>query len=193
MERSLNGHSIDTLSHEIQAIKAYIEWVGKDVPKNTKPQGSGLTELAYLDQAADHVKGKTVYVAKCAVCHGENGEGKFNTDNITYQYPALWGAHSYTMAAGLFRLSRFAGYVKSNMPLGANYDNPQLTDEEAWNVAAFVNSQPRPVKDISKDWPKISGKPVDHPFGPYTDSFSERQHKYGPFLPIAEFKKRQGK
>ncbi len=177
----------------MQAIKAYIEWVGKDVSRNTKPLGSGITELAYLDQAAEPDKGKLVYQAKCTSCHGATGEGKLNPDNITYQYPPLWGAHSYTMAAGLFRLSRFAGYVKSNMPLGANYDNPQLTDEEAWNVAAFVNSQPRPVKDISKDWPKISGKPVDHPFGPYTDSFSERQHKYGPFLPIAEFKKRQGK
>jgi thiosulfate dehydrogenase len=191
MQRSLAGHSLDTLSHEMQAIKAYIEWVGKEVPKNTKPQGAGLTELAYLDQAADPEKGKSIYATKCAVCHCVAGEGKFNTDNITYQYPPLWGAHSYTMAAGLYRLSRFAGYVKSNMPFGADYNTPQLSDEESWDVAAFVNSQPRPVKDISKDWPKISTKPVDHPFGPYADSFSEHQHKYGPFLPIAAFKKQQ--
>jgi thiosulfate dehydrogenase len=173
----------------MQAIKAYITWLGKDVPKGTKPNGSGLTELAYPDQAADPEKGKTVYVARCTVCHGANGEGKLNTDNITYQYPPLWGSHSYTMAAGLFRLSRLAGYVKSNMPFGADYISPQLSDEEAWDVAAFVNSQPRPVKDISKDWPKISTKPADHPFGPYADSFSGHQHKYGPFLPIIAFKK----
>ena len=193
MERSLNGQALDTTSREMQAIKAYIEWLGKEVTKNTKPLGSGITELAYLDQAADPEKGKIVYQAKCTSCHGALGEGKFNPDNISYQYPPLWGAHSYTMAAGLFRLSRFAGYVKSNMPFGVNYDNSQLSDEEAWDVAAFVNSQPRPVRDISMDWPKIAGKPVDHPFGPYADSFSERQHKYGPFLPIAEFKKRQAK
>ena len=193
MERSLNGTSLDTSSREIQAIKGYIEWVGKDVAKNTNPQGSGITELPYLDQAADPDKGKLVYQAKCASCHGVSGEGKFNADNISYQYPPLWGAHSYTIAAGLFRLSRFAGYVKSNMPLGVNYDSPQLTDEEAWDLAAFVNSQPRPTRDISKDWPNISGKPVDHPFGPYADSFSEKQHKYGPFLPIAAFKKSQAK
>ena len=191
IERSLNGHVLDTASHEMQAIRAYIEWLGKDVSKGTKPPGSGITELAYLDQAAGPEQGKAIYQARCVSCHGDKGDGKFNPDNVTYQYPPLWGPHSYTMAAGLFRLSRLAGYVKSNMPFGVNYDTPQLSDEEAWDVAAYVNSQPRPAKDISKDWPKISTKPVDHPFGPYADSFSERQHKYGPFLPIAEFKKKQ--
>ncbi len=193
IERSLAGKALDTASREMQAINAYITWLGKDVAKGTKPNGAGITELAYLDQAADPMQGKLVYAAKCAVCHGNSGEGKFNPDNITYLYPPLWGNHSYTMAAGLFRISRFAGYVKSNMPFGSNYNNPQLTDEEAWNVAAFVNSQPRPTKDISKDWPKIAGKPVDHPFGPYADTFSEHQHKYGPFLPIAAFKKQHSK
>ncbi|MDB5281378.1 MAG: cytochrome, partial [Bacteroidota bacterium] len=65
----------------------------------------------------------------------------------------------------------------------------QVSDEEAWNVAAFVTSQARPTKDLSKDWPKISSKPVDHPFGPYADTFSVKQHKYGPFLSIAQYKK----
>lgn len=66
------------------------------------------------------------------------------------------------------------------MPFGA----AQLTDEEAWDVAAFVNSQPRPVKVFPDDWPVISTKPADHPFGPFGDTFSEQQHKYGPFGPI---------
>lgn len=193
VERSLDGYALDTASREMQAIKAYIEWLGKDVPKGTKPNGSGLTELAYLDQAADPEKGKAVYIAKCKKCHEADGEGKIDTNNITYKYPPLWGPHSYTMAAGLFRLSRLAGYVKSNMPFGADYTKPQLSDEEAWDVAAYVNSQPRPKKDISKDWPKIATKPFDHPFGPYADSFSEQQHKYGPFVPIVAFKKQQNK
>ncbi|MCB0768664.1 MAG: cytochrome C, partial [Flavobacteriales bacterium] len=66
-----------------------------------------------------------------------------------------------------------------------------LTDEEAWDVAAFVNSQPRPVKDLTGDWPDISKKPIDHPFGPYSDTFTETQHKYGPFGPIAEARKKE--
>jgi thiosulfate dehydrogenase len=102
----------------------------------------------------------------------------------SYTYPPLWGAHSYNNGAGLYRISNFAGYVKYNMPQGTTYDKPQLTDEEAWDVAAYVNSMPRPVKDLSKDWPKLEKKPFDHPFGPYADPFSEKQHKYGPYKPI---------
>ncbi|MEB0249943.1 hypothetical protein QN344_07330, partial [Mucilaginibacter sp. 5B2] len=62
-------------------------------------------------------------------------------------------------------------------------------DEEAWNVAAFVNSQPRPHKEQSKDYPNVSKKPNDLPFGPFADLFSAKQHKYGPFGPILQFQK----
>ena len=192
-ERSLNGKALDTLGKEMQAIKAYIVWLGKGVKEGEKPKGAGLVELKYMHRAADNEKGQLVYVSKCLSCHGTNGEGKMNGDNFSYQYPPLWGEHSYNDGAGLYRLSRFAGYVKANMPLGAKHDNPQLTDEECWDVAAFVNSQVRPKKDLSNDWPKIAGKPVDHPFGPYADSFSEEQHKYGPFEEIVDFKKKNSK
>ncbi|MFB0944678.1 MAG: hypothetical protein QMB24_00710, partial [Spirosomataceae bacterium] len=86
--------------------------------------------------------------------------------------------------AGLFSNSKFAGFVRYNMPFGTIYERPQLTDEEAWDLAAFVNSQIRPEKDKINDWPNIVGKPFDHPFGPYADSYSEEQHRYGPFEPI---------
>lgn len=72
------------------------------------------------------------------------------------------------------------------MPQGVNYENPQLTDEEAWDVAAFVNSQQRPHINVPKDWPDKAKKPIDHPFGPYADKFTEKEHKYGPFKPIAD-------
>jgi thiosulfate dehydrogenase len=92
--------------------------------------------------------------------------------------------NSYNVGAGLYRVSTLAGYVKANMPYGVTFENPFLTDEEAWDVAAYINSMPRPDKDLSMDWPDISKKPFDHPFGPYADSFSEIQHKYGPFILI---------
>jgi len=191
IERSLNGKALDTTSREMQAIKAYLLWLGKDVPKGVKPFGSGIKEVAYLERAADPAKGKEVYIAKCKVCHGDNGAGKPYSTNITYQYPPLWGPHSYNIGAGLYRLSRFAGYAKYNMPFGTNYDNPQLNDEEAWDVAAFVESQQRPGKNTSKDYPVIAKKPTDYPFGPYEDSFTEQQHKYGPFGPIVVEAKRK--
>jgi thiosulfate dehydrogenase len=90
------------------------------------------------------------------------------------------------------RISRFAGYVKYNMPLGATYENPQLTDEEAWDLAAYVNNLPRPSKDLSKDCQTFP-KAVDHPFGPFADKFTETQHKFGPFKPIKEQKERREK
>jgi thiosulfate dehydrogenase len=77
------------------------------------------------------------------------------------------------------------------MPFGVDYETTLLTDEEAWDVAAYVNSRPRPSKDLNSDWPDISKKPVDHPFGPYSDGFSEDQHKYGPFDPIVAARKKQ--
>lgn len=190
-ERSLNGTALDTNSREMKAIKAYILWIGKDQPKGIKSKTSGIIDLAYLDRAADPDKGKAIYDVKCLSCHGKDGEGKMHPSGKSFLYPPLWGDHSYNHGAGLYRLSRFAGYIKYNMPQGASYERPQLSDEEAWDIAAFVNSQKRPAKDLSKDWPKKETKPIDHPFGPYADRFNETQHKYGPFEVIAAEKKKQ--
>jgi thiosulfate dehydrogenase len=192
MERSLNANkAVDSNSREMKAIIAYMHWLGEGIPKKHKPKGSGIMALPYLDRAADPVKGKTVYINKCQRCHGAEGLGLKNADDNGYLYPPLWGPDSYNTAAGLYRISRFAGYVKNNMPFGeVEYTNPQLSDEEAWDVAAFVNSQPRPSKIFKEDWPDISKKPVDHPFGPFTDGYSEEQHKYGPFKPIIETRKK---
>ncbi len=188
-ERSLNGKAPDSSSREMKAILAYITWLGTDVPKGKRPEGTGLAKLPYLDRAADSVQGRLVYAAKCQSCHGATGEGIRVAGNTQYAYPPLWGAHSYNDGAGLFRLSGFAGYVKNNMPYGASYQRPLLTDAEAWDVAAYVNSMPRPHKDQSRDWPNRSTKPVDFPFAPYADAFSEKQHKFGPYQPIANAKK----
>ncbi len=190
-ERSLNGNALDTSGNEMQAIVAYIKFLGTSVPKGKKAEGSGLKDLAYLDRAADTVKGQVVYIAKCRTCHQANGEGVLNTDKTEYTYPALWGNNSYNDGAGLFRLSSFAKFVKYNMPQGTTHENPQLTDEDAWDVAAYINSQIRPHINTPKDWPDKSKKPFDHPFGPYSDKFSEEQHKFGPFKPIIETQKKK--
>ncbi|GAB2798193.1 thiosulfate dehydrogenase [Hymenobacter luteus] len=186
LERSLNGRPLADSSREMRAIVAYINWLGHDIPKGKKVYGTGFTKLAYLPRAADPVIGKAVFAAKCQSCHGPHGEGKQLADGREYQYPPLWGKHSYNDGAGLYRVTNLARYVKAAMPFGAAFDHPQLTDAQAWDVAAFVNSQPRPHLNTPRDWPDISKKPVDHPFGPYTDSFSERQHKYGPYQPIED-------
>lgn len=189
LERSLNGKVLDSLSTEMKAIVAYIEWLGKDVAKGEQAKGSGLIDMAYLDREADSVKGHQLYNMHCLSCHGSQGEGIMRFSGVEYLYPPLWGDHSFNTGAGLYRISNFARYIRANMPQGATYDRPQLTEEESWDIAAYVLSMPRPEKKFTQDWPKIETKPIDHPFGPYADNFSERQHKYGPFTPIIETKK----
>lgn len=188
LERSMNGVPLDSNSRELRAMVAYMHWLGKDVKKGEKPFGSGITNLEYLSRPADPLRGKTVYIEKCQRCHSTDGGGQLDPTDSGYTYPPLWGIHSYNSGAGIFRLSKFAGFVKDNMPFKDTLRS-KLTNEEAWDVAAFVNSQSRPGKDISGDWPVMSTKPVDHPFGPFSDTFSEQQHKYGPFEPIAKMKK----
>lgn len=190
LQRSLNGKALDTNSREMQAIAAYMKWLGKDVPRNISPGGSGIQALPFLDRPADPEKGQIIYAQHCQRCHAADGRGLLNEEKNMYVYPPLWGDSSYNIGAGLYRLSRFAGYVKANMPFDAPKLSRYLTDEEAWDVAAYVNSQPRPYKNFDKDWPNIAGKPIDHPFGPYADEFSEKQHKYGPFGPIAKAKQK---
>jgi thiosulfate dehydrogenase len=74
------------------------------------------------------------------------------------------------------------------MPYGVTYNTPEVTEEEAWDVAAFISSQPRPVKFFSYDWKDIKKKPLDYPFGPYADGLSEQRHKFGPFKDMLNVK-----
>jgi len=181
MQRSLNGEALDSNCKEMKAMVAYIKWLGKDVPKGIKPDDASAKTVTYLNRASDTVSGKTIYFLKCLQCHGPEGQGQAKSDSSGFFYPPLWGSHSYNVSAGIYRLSLLAAFVKSNMPYTPTHTTPQLTDEEAWDVAAFVCSQPRPEKFFSYDWGKIQTKPVDYPFGPFADTYSASQHKYGPF------------
>ena len=188
LKRSLNGSVISDSGREMRAMVAYLEWLGAGVPEGTKPKGAGAPELKLLGRAADPKRGALLYQVNCERCHGRNGGGARNNDSSGFVYPPLWGPESYNTGAGLYRLTRFASYVRYNMPFDkVTGDSLFLTDEEAWDLAAFVNSQERPHKDFSEDWPDLTKKAIDHPFGPYADSFPESQHKFGPFGPIKEY------
>jgi thiosulfate dehydrogenase len=105
--------------------------------------------------------------------------------------PPVWGPDTFNNGAGMSRLITMANFVHFNMPHGTDYWSPQVSVEDSWDIAAYVLSQPRPqLADLARDFPDLLAKPVDTPYGPYADTFSERQHKYGPFAPIrAEIEK----
>lgn len=141
-----------------------------------------------MTRAADPVAGKQIYANTCVACHGDNGQGVRRGkagDANGYQFPPVWGPDSYNTGAGMARGMLAAGFIKGNMPSGITHLNTVLTDEQAFDVAAYVNSQSRPVKaNLEADFPARQKKPVDAAFPPYTPGFSAEQHKYGPWPPI---------
>jgi thiosulfate dehydrogenase len=189
LQRSLNGTPLDSANYEMRAFVAYLKWLGHEVPKGVKPRGSGIRSIAFLDRAADPAKGRTIYQQECSRCHGSGGEGMLLADKTAYVYPPLWGENSYNVNATMYRLLPLASFIKANMPFDKVNTLAPLKDEDAWDVAAFISSQPRPDKRFTGDWPDLHKKPIDHPYGPYADPFSEQQHKYGPFGPLAGNKK----
>jgi thiosulfate dehydrogenase len=193
MQRSLDGNKLDSNSYEMRAIVAYIKWTGSQYNKDNPAPGTGTPEPPYLKRAADPDSGRIVFQVRCARCHGDDGSGDVLKNGTGFLYPPLWGEKSFTANAGMYRLSRLAGFIKNNMPFDSARLGYHLSDADAWDVSAFIASQPRPVKEFAGDWPDVSKKPVDHPFGPYADPFTESQHKYGPFDTIVKYHKKNNR
>lgn len=194
MERSMNGRPLPLKSTEMRAIVAYMEWLSEDVPAEMEELYKGYVKVNLPHERADTLKGRQLYEVKCKLCHGRNGEGtKIPGNTFTgYLYPPVGGDDSFNDGAGMNRVITAAEFIKGNMPFGATYDAPLLTDEEAYHIAAYINSLPRPSKkDKESDFPDIKLKPVSTPYGPYADSFSPEQHKYGPYQPIMNFYKKK--
>jgi thiosulfate dehydrogenase len=186
MERSMNGHALPLDSHEMKALSAYLRWLSTGVPTGAKLVGAGTLRIREPARAADPVRGAQIYAEVCAACHGPDGFGQHaNVAAPGYQFPPLWGADSFNNGAGMSRLLTAAAYAMHNMPFGITFNAPVLTDEDAYDVAAYILSMKRPAKmDLDKDFPIRLQKPVDAPYGPYADGFSLRQHTFGPFSPI---------
>jgi thiosulfate dehydrogenase len=188
MMRSMNGRPLPVGSAEMQAMVSYIRFLSTGVAPGQLVPGLGVGKMPELDRAADPARGQTIYASTCTVCHGGNGDGihrNVANSDMGYAVPPLWGNDSFNDGAGMSRLITAANFVHFNMPHGADYLNPQLSPEQAWDVAAYMVSQPRPRKaGLDKDFPDLIEKPVDAPYGPYADGFTEQQHKYGPFAPI---------
>jgi thiosulfate dehydrogenase len=187
MMRSMNGYPLPAEGKEMKAMKAYMHWLSQGIPVGaaSKMEGRRLKKIdrkMVKKQAADPVKGKVVYDMYCASCHGQNGEGMKKAGKAEgYIYPALWGTDdTYNKGAGMYRILKAADFIKSNMPLGATHDNPILTDEQAYDVAAYMNqdSHYRPEKiNRTSDFPDARVKAPDV----YRPSMENFDHKFGPY------------
>ncbi len=153
LERSMNGKPMPSDSSKLQAVVSYIAWLSRNVPAESRIAWRGIPRVTSM-RPPDPANGKSVYARKCVFCHGADGQG-------TVAAPALWGPGSYTIAAGMARVGTAASFIKANMPRGWGW---AVTDEEAFDVAAYINRQPRPdFQGKAQDWPK-GGKPADVPY-----------------------------
>lgn len=154
LTRSLAGYPIPHGSREMEDLLAYFAFLSRGLPIGGQaPGGEGLLPMPDT-LVADTARGRVVYQASCAVCHQQDGAG-------SGMLPALWGPRSYSIGASMARLERAASFISHNMPQTAP---GSLTAQQAFDVAAYINAQPRPDSPGKQDdWP-AGGAPPDVPY-----------------------------
>jgi thiosulfate dehydrogenase len=140
MTRSMNGRKLPDDSREMAALLAFMRFIGDPPPVSTEPAPAAALP-------ADAGRGAVVFTTVCAVCHQANGLGRRMGslgDARGYVFPPLWGPDSFNTGAGMDRYQNIVGFVRRNMPRGVDPLHPQLSLQQAWDVAAHVTSMPRP-------------------------------------------------
>jgi thiosulfate dehydrogenase len=199
MERSMNGRTLPVDGPEMKAMLTYIRFISATEPVGEPLDGRGAPTLPLPERAADPVHGQSVFAQNCAVCHGADGQGQrldpaeARQAGRRYRFPPLWGSDSFNDGAGMARTISMAQFVHANMPFGTTFDAPALSQDDAFDVAAFVESHPRPHRDgLEADFPDRSRKPVDAAYPPYVGPFTPEQHRLGPWQPIQAWIKANG-
>ncbi|MBA2113035.1 c-type cytochrome [Bremerella alba] len=135
--RSQNGIRPPNGSRVSVAITTYITWLStasKIQMNEKKPLGPRhVPELKIDWSKANPEQGKLDYQTYCLDCHGQDGQG-------TADGPPVWGPQSFNDGAGLSRVPKMASWLKVGMPLG----DPSLTEQEAADIAAYINRHERP-------------------------------------------------
>lgn len=152
---SMNGKPPPADSKPLVALETYFRWLATGAPTGVDLKGTGYPELPRPAEKPDPERGAAVFKANCALCHGDDGQGRESAGTVVF--PPLWGPRSFNWGAGMHRVNTAAGFIKANMPYGAA---PALSDQQAWDVAAFVLGHPRPEDPRKRA--KASQKPADH-------------------------------
>jgi thiosulfate dehydrogenase len=141
-ERSMNGKRLNPAGRDMRDIVAYFAFLSAGVPVGAEMEGQGIPRLAPLN--GDGARGKSVFASVCARCHGANGEG-------TSLAPPLWGSRSYNVGAGMARINTAASFIHALMPIDRAR---QLSPQQAFDVASYINTRPRPdFPRKVRDWP----------------------------------------
>ena len=138
-ERSMNGKPLAHDSPAMIGLLAYIAWLSQGVPTGSEVAGRGFRKLAAASPP-DATRGKALYAARCAVCHGADGQGVRAGGG--YAMPPLWGPDSFNTGAGMARIETAAAFVQAKMPLNTP---GALTSQDAFDIAAFFTVQARPA------------------------------------------------
>ncbi len=136
---SMDGTVPPAESHVMNALTAYSYWLSTGAPVAEELPGRAYPEVPEPKGGYDLVKGKQIYQEQCLICHGAQGEGQKSGED--YVFPPLWGNDSFNWGAGMHRINTAAMFIKESMPLGKG---GSLSDEQAWHVAAYMNSHERP-------------------------------------------------
>lgn len=144
------GISCDT-SRPMQSLVTYMQWLDEQWKHGLHkgPPPNGFPCLPGPAQTVSKERGASIYQQKCAFCHNAQGQGRYESD--TYYRPAVWGPDSYNAQAGLGNnLEYMAAFIHANMPYG---NGGALTQQEAWDVAYFIDQQDRPGRTSSTGQP----------------------------------------
>lgn len=162
-QASKQGHAPPADSEAIVDLNSYFFWLSKGAPTGDSAMpGRGFPKLADTDQGFDPERGAVIYAAKCQLCHGADGKGLKVGGGVVF--PPLWGSMSYNWGAGMHNINKAAGFIKANMPLG---QPNSLSDQQAWDVAAYINSFDRPqdprfTGDLAETTARFHGKKYDY-------------------------------
>lgn len=196
MERSMNGRALPVGGPEMKALLTYIRFLSAGVPTGHAVEGRGAPPLTLPAVASDPGRGARIFAATCAACHQPDGQGlrlsakDAASQRRRYQFPPLWGPESYNDGAGMARPITAAAFIHANMPFGTDYTHPALSEQDAFDVAVFIDGQSRPHKaDLDQDYPNKHLKPVDATYPPFLGPFPAAQHLTGPWAPMRQWLK----
>ena len=136
---SMDGKAPPLGDKVLVALETYASFLAKGAPTGSSLPGRGYPAPGKPALPPDYERGRAVYEQRCALCHGADGQGQV-ARGVTV-FPPLWGPNSFNWGAGMSSIEKAAGFIKANMPLG---QGNSLTNQDAWDVATFVDSHDRP-------------------------------------------------